>query len=60
MLASRRDCRKHAIDKAKSMTTHIAYPDELLDDKKLNEFYINVCKRLYNVYNSLKIHFYSP
>lgn len=35
--------RKNAIDKAKSMTTHIAYPDELLDDNKLNEFYDNVC-----------------
>lgn len=34
--------RKNAIDKAKSMTSHIAYPDELLDDKKLNEFYNNV------------------
>lgn len=31
--------RKNAIDKAKSMTSHIAYPDELLDDAKLNEFY---------------------
>jgi len=24
------------------MTAHIAYPEELLDDKKLNEFYDNV------------------
>lgn len=24
------------------MTSHIAYPDELLDDSKLNEFYENV------------------
>lgn len=24
------------------MATHIAYPDELLDDKKLNEFYYDV------------------
>lgn len=24
------------------MTSHIAYPDELLDDNKLNEFYENV------------------
>ncbi|XP_050430233.1 neprilysin-2 isoform X2 [Adelges cooleyi] len=31
--------RKNALDKAKSMTSHIAYPDELLDDKKLVEFY---------------------
>lgn len=34
--------RKNAIDKAKSMTSHIAYPDELLDDNKLNAFYENV------------------
>lgn len=38
-------CRKNAIDKAKSMTTHIAYPDELLDDNKLNEFYTDVSTR---------------
>ncbi|XP_014207873.1 neprilysin-2-like [Copidosoma floridanum] len=31
--------REAALDKAKSMTTHIAYPDELLDDKKLEKFY---------------------
>uniref|UniRef100_A0ABD2WDE5 Neprilysin-2 n=1 Tax=Trichogramma kaykai TaxID=54128 RepID=A0ABD2WDE5_9HYME len=31
--------RKAALDKAESMSTHIAYPDELLDDKKLDEFY---------------------
>lgn len=31
--------RKNALDKAKSMATHIAYPDELLDNKKLEEFY---------------------
>ncbi|XP_018319545.1 neprilysin-2 isoform X2 [Agrilus planipennis] len=33
------ETRKNALDKAKSMTTHIAYPDELLDDKKILEFY---------------------
>ncbi|XP_060518791.1 neprilysin-2 isoform X1 [Cylas formicarius] len=33
------ETRMNAIDKAKSMSTHIAYPDELLDDKKLEEFY---------------------
>ncbi|CAH1980231.1 unnamed protein product [Acanthoscelides obtectus] len=31
--------REHALDKAKAMTTHIAYPDELLDDRKLEQFY---------------------
>ncbi|XP_014207883.1 neprilysin-2 [Copidosoma floridanum] len=31
--------KEAALDKAKSMTTHIAYPDELLDDKKLEKFY---------------------
>lgn len=34
--------RKNALDKAASMTSHIAYPDELLDDKKLEEFYSTV------------------
>lgn len=34
--------RKSALEKADAMTTHIAYPDELLDDKKLEEFYSNV------------------
>lgn len=36
------ETRKNALDKAKSMATHIAYPDELLDDTKLEEFYQNV------------------
>lgn len=34
--------RENAIDKARSMSEHIAYPDELLDDKKLEEFYEGV------------------
>lgn len=34
--------RKNALDKAASMTSHIAYPDELLDDRKLEEFYSTV------------------
>lgn len=31
--------RANALEKAADMTSHIAYPDELLDDKKLDEFY---------------------
>ena len=31
--------RQSALAKAKSMSNYIAYPDELLDDKKLEEFY---------------------
>ena len=34
--------RKRALDKAKSMTSHVGYPDELLDDKKLELFYKNL------------------
>ncbi|XP_034935733.1 neprilysin-2-like [Chelonus insularis] len=34
--------RKHAILKAATMTTHIAYPDELLNDTKLEDFYKNL------------------
>ncbi|XP_008554181.1 neprilysin-2 isoform X1 [Microplitis demolitor] len=34
--------RKSALEKAASMTSHIAYPDELLDDTKLEEFYENL------------------
>ncbi|KAG5889087.1 hypothetical protein JTB14_004931 [Gonioctena quinquepunctata] len=33
------ETRMNAIDKARSMTSHIAYPDELLDNRKLEEFY---------------------
>ena len=31
--------RQSALEKVDFMSTHIAYPDELLDDKKLDEFY---------------------
>lgn len=34
--------RISALEKVDAMTTHIGYPDELLDDKKLVEFYGNV------------------
>ncbi|XP_050064129.1 neprilysin-2-like isoform X3 [Aphis gossypii] len=40
------ETRRNAIDKANSMTSHIAYPDELLDDCKLNSFYENVINYL--------------
>ncbi|XP_035741301.1 neprilysin-2-like isoform X2 [Vespa mandarinia] len=33
------ETKESALDKAASMSSHIAYPDELLDDKKLEEFY---------------------
>ncbi|XP_065163092.1 neprilysin-2-like isoform X3 [Atheta coriaria] len=34
--------RQSALEKADSMSTHIAYPDELLDNSKLEEFYQNL------------------
>lgn len=34
--------RQSALEKAASMSSHIAYPDELLDDNKLEEFYKNL------------------
>ncbi|XP_026818473.1 neprilysin-2-like isoform X2 [Rhopalosiphum maidis] len=36
------ETKKHAIDKAKLMLHHIAYPDEILDDNKLNAYYENI------------------
>ncbi|XP_053978584.1 neprilysin-2 isoform X1 [Hylaeus volcanicus] len=36
------DTRKSALSKAASMASHIAYPDELLDDNKLEDFYKNL------------------
>ncbi|GLV37814.1 Neprilysin 2 [Carabus blaptoides fortunei] len=36
------ETKKSALEKAASMSSHIAYPDELLDDKKLEEFYENL------------------
>ena len=41
--------RTAALSKVKSMTTHIGYPDELMDDKKLIEFYkpVNVYEDKY-------------
>lgn len=38
------DTRQRAKDKAARITTHIGYPDELLDDKKVNEYYENVSR----------------
>ncbi|XP_067006028.2 neprilysin-2 isoform X2 [Anabrus simplex] len=34
--------KDRAIDKAKAMAVHIAYPDELLDNSKLEDFYMNL------------------
>lgn len=34
--------RRAAIDKADAMAAHIAYPNEMLDDSKLTEFYSGV------------------
>lgn len=34
--------RAAAIEKAQSMTSHIAYPDELTDNNKLEEYYSNL------------------
>lgn len=33
------ETRTAAIEKAKTLTNHIAYPDELLDNKKLEQYY---------------------
>ncbi|RZC36911.1 endothelin-converting enzyme 1-like, partial [Asbolus verrucosus] len=34
--------KNHALDKIKTMHLHIAYPDELLDDQKLEDYYRNL------------------
>jgi predicted metalloendopeptidase len=31
--------RKFALDKAKNMRSHIGFPDELMDDRKIEEYY---------------------
>lgn len=36
--------RKSALDKANTIVDHIAYPDELLEDEKIIEFFEKVCK----------------
>lgn len=36
--------RKNALDKAHAMVNHIAYPDELLMNSKLTEYYNTVIK----------------
>lgn len=38
--------RQHALQKAERIQAHIAYPDELLDDKKIDNYYKNVKFRL--------------
>lgn len=45
------------MDKVKLMTHNIAYPDELLDDSKLNAYYENVINSIgpdYNAYIRLE------
>lgn len=44
--------KKSAVDKAGSMATHIAYPQELLDNEKLKEFYSEVTsqKKITNLF----------
>lgn len=39
-----KETRKSALDKANTIVDHIAYPDELLDDKKITELFENVCE----------------
>lgn len=34
--------REASLEKAKKMTAHIGYPDELMDDSKLIEYYENL------------------
>lgn len=36
------ETRKSALDKANTIVDHIAYPDELLDDKKIEQLYDKV------------------
>lgn len=38
------ETRKSALDKANTIVDHIAYPDELLEDKKIIELFEKVCK----------------
>ena len=54
--------RARAKDKSAAMMTHIAYPDELLDDKKLSELYNNVknnCHQNLVSFNNDYISFFS-
>ena len=48
------ETRIRAKEKAASMTTHIAYPDELLDDKKLTDLYENVRLSIVQLFIFLK------
>lgn len=34
--------KKHALEKAEAIYLHLAYPDELLDEQKLEKYYKNV------------------
>jgi len=52
--------RLRAKEKATAMTTHIAYPVELLDDKKLTELYENVFMTILHIFqtNNVKTIFF--
>ncbi|XP_001944441.2 neprilysin-2 [Acyrthosiphon pisum] len=47
------ETREKAMDKAKAMTHIIAYPDELLDDSKLNAYYENLDVNDQDFYTSI-------
>jgi membrane metallo-endopeptidase-like protein 1 len=48
--------RKSALDKANTIVDHIAYPDELLDDRKLGELYD---KASLNLLEDMFCHFFT-
>lgn len=39
-----KETKRSALDKANTIVDHIAYPDELLDDKKITELFDKVCE----------------
>lgn len=42
--------RRQALAKADAMAAHIAYPDEMLSDEKLTEFYDGVSSKILNTF----------
>lgn len=53
------ETKNNALLKAKAMKTHIAYPDELMNDRKLEEFYEGVRKFWNRAYAFFKILLYN-